>query len=315
MKAAIITEAGHNPVPGTFDEPEVVAGTQLFELVGAGLHQIVRSLAAGRHYGSSGIYPQVPGIDAVVRAADGSLRYTGRIAPPWGTMAERMAAQGGFPVPDDADPLAVAAGVNPAGSGWLPLHAHRDARGRLGTVLILGATGMSGRLAVQSARVLGADRIIAAGRNQAVLRSLRAPNVDVVELDVDDPAGALAEAVATSTPDLVLDYVWGPVAEATFTALGRQGLHEDDAQISYVQIGSLAGTHAAVPSTLLRSRNITISGSGAGSVSAEQQMRSIPAVIDAIASGALQVPYAAFGIDDVEKAWSYDGPERAVVTP
>ena len=120
MRAAIITEAGQTPVAGTFDEPQVGAGTQLFELVGAGLHQIVRSLAAGRHYGSSGIYPQVPGIDAVVRAADGSLRYTGRIAPPWGTMAERMAAQGGFPVPDDADPVTRLAGFIGRDPRWRP---------------------------------------------------------------------------------------------------------------------------------------------------------------------------------------------------
>ena len=314
MRAAIISEAGQTPTRGTFDEPQVSEGTELFELVGAGLHQVVRSLASGRHYGSSGVYPQVPGIDAVVRCADGSLRYTGRVAAPWGTMAERMAAQAGFAVPASADPLAVAAGVNPAGSGWLPLHAHLDARGALGTVLVLGATGMSGRLAVQSARLLGAERIVAAGRNQAVLSTLQAPGVEVVGLDVDDPTDALAAAISTSTPDLVLDYVWGPVAEAAFASLGRRGLHDDDAQISYVQIGSLAGADASVPSSLLRSRNITVSGSGAGSVTAAQQMRSIPAVIDAIASGDLQVPYVGFGIDDIEKAWSYAGPERVVVT-
>jgi len=104
-------------------------------------------------------------------------------------------------------------------------------------VLILGVTGISGFLAAQNARLLGA---------------------------------ALASALGGDAPGLVLDFVWGPVAETAFAALGRRGLREDTADIRYIQIGALAGPEAAVPSALLRSRKLTISGSGAGSVPAAE---------------------------------------------
>lgn len=315
MKAAVIQGPDRAPTYGDFAEPQCVDGTEVFDLVGAGVHRVVRSLASGTHYGSSGVYPHVVGIDAVARGADGGLVYTGRITPPWGTMAERMAAAGGFPVPDDADPLAVAAGVNPAGSSWLPLHRHRDQRGAVGSVLVLGATGMSGQLAVQAAQLLGASSIVAVGRNRAVLDDLASRGATAVSLTVDDPVSALTDAIADSPPNLVLDYLWGPVAEAAFAALARHGLDEDDTEISYVQIGALAGLTSSVPAALLRSRNITVSGSGAGSVSAAQSMASIPAVIEQIANGGLRVPYRAYRLAEIESAWTHDGPARAVVTP
>lgn len=104
-------------------------------LVGAGMHQVVRSIASGRHYGSSDAYPLIPGVDAVARGEDGALVYTGWPRAPWGTMAELLATPLGVPLPSAfqtgaADPLAVAAGMNPAMSGWMPLTTHREARGR-----------------------------------------------------------------------------------------------------------------------------------------------------------------------------------------
>ena len=298
MRAAILTAPDSVPVCAEFPDPEPLPGHDLLELVGAGLHQVVRSLATGRHYGSSHAYPLVPGVDAVARTADGRLVYTGWPRAPWGTVAERLATPVGVELPVGADPLAVAAGMNPGMSGWVPLTLHREARGPLGTVLVLGATGMAGRMAVQSAFALGAERVVAAGRDPQALDWLATTGAVAVSL-ADD--AALANALADA-PDLVLDYVWGPVAEAAFAALGRRGLGDDTADISYVQIGAVAGRDAAVPATLLRSRRIRISGSGAGSVSTERMIAELPKVAALIADGTLDAPYTAYPLDRIGDA-------------
>jgi NADPH:quinone reductase-like Zn-dependent oxidoreductase len=255
----------------------------------------------------------VPGVDAVARTPEGALVYTGWPRAPWGTMAELLATPIGVPLPSGADPLAIAAGMNPAMSGWMPLVQHRDARGELGTVLVLGATGMAGHLAVQAASALGATHVIAAGRDVAALERAAATGAEAVS--IADGHEALAGAIAASAPSLVLDYVWGPVAETAFAALGRRGLDDDTADIDYVQIGALGGLEARVPATLLRSRRIRISGSGAGSVSTEQMISALPDVMTLIADGTLQVPYAAYPLSRVGEAWTHAGRDRAVVVP
>jgi hypothetical protein len=102
---------------------------------------------------------------------------------------------------------------------------------------------MAGLLAVQNARLLGAGRVIAAGRDQARLARAAAYGATAVPLPGarDAAAAALASALGGTAPGLVLDFVWGAPAEAAFAALARRGLEEDDADISYVQIGALAG--------------------------------------------------------------------------
>lgn len=313
MRAAVISAPSATPACADFPDPEPIGDKPLLELVGAGLHQVVRSLASGGHYGSSGTYPLVPGVDAVARTPAGRLVYTGRPRAPWGTMAELLATPIAVPIPDGADPLAVAAGMNPAKSSWMPLRRHLDERGELGTVLVLGATGMSGHLAVQAAVALGASPVIAAGRDAAALERAVAAGAEPVS--IADGTDALVAPLAASTPALVLDYVWGPVAEGAFAALGRRGLGEDDATISYVSIGSLAGAEAAVPSSLLRSRNLTISCSGAGSIAQNQLIAALPDMIGAIADGTLHVPYATYPLSRVEDFWGHTGRERAVLVP
>lgn len=277
------------------------------------MHQVVRSIASGRHYGSAGDYPLVPGVDAVARRADGTLVYTGFTRAPWGTMAERIVTPFDIPIPEHADPLAVAAGMNPAGAGFFPLAQHLERRGALGTVLVLGATGMAGRAAVQSAMALGADRVVAAGRDPRSLAELSDTGAEPVS--IADSSTPLTDAVQSSPPSLVLDFLWGSVAELTLAALGRHGLDEDDADISYVQIGALAGAEAAVPASLLRSRRITISGSGAGSTSTQQLLAQIPRLMSFIADGTLDIPYTAYPLDHVADAWNHAGRTRAVVVP
>ncbi|WP_424187730.1 zinc-binding dehydrogenase [Actinokineospora sp. G85] len=318
MRAAVITAPDVSPACADFPEPAVQPGHEPLRLVGAGLHNVVRGLATGQHYGRGHTtYPLVPGIDAVARTGDGRLVYTGYARPPFGTMAERLVAPFQAEVPAGADPLAIAAGMNPGLSGWMVLTARRREVGALGTVLVLGATGVSGSLAVQGALALGAERVIAAGRDPEALERLRAAGATTVSLVQNGPdglAGALADAVAEAQPGLVLDYLWGPVAEAAFAVLGRSG-EDTGADTAYAQIGSLAGLEASLPADLLRSRRIRITGSGVGSVSPEEMLAEAPEVMARFADGSLQVPYTAFPLSRVGEAWAHTGRSRAVVVP
>jgi NADPH:quinone reductase-like Zn-dependent oxidoreductase len=308
MKAAVLHSADSVPVYGDFDEPEPSAGSEVVELVAAGIHHLTRSVATGRHYSRGAAFPVVPGLNAVARTADGGLVFTGSGKPPFGTFAERIASPDAmrFPLPEGAQPEAVAAGVNPGMASWLPLMARRDETGKLGTVLVLGVTGISGFLAAQNARLLGAARVVGAGRSRPGLERAAAAGAEVLELtgDRDADAAALAGLLGGDSPGLVLDFLWGPVAEAAFRALVRQGFSEDTTDIKYVQIGALAGADAALPAALLRSRKLTVSGSGAGSVPAAQIKAQIPAYIQLIADGSVQVPYRTFPLSDVATAWT-----------
>jgi NADPH:quinone reductase-like Zn-dependent oxidoreductase len=275
-------------------------------------------MASGRHYGSDRVYPLVPGIDAVARTVDGRLVFTGFARSPWGTMAEWLVTPFEMELPAGADPLAVAAGINPALSGWMPLVARREEAGELGTVLVLGATGMSGGLAVRAALSLGAKQVVAVGRDREALERLRGSGVVTVPLSPDAPAAwpaALGAAVAEAQPTLVLDYVWGPVAEAAFAALGRSGPDDDSAAVDYVQIGSLAGAEAVLPAALLRSRRIRVSGSGKGAVSKEQMIAEIPGILARFADGTFDAPYTVYPLGRVGEAWAHQGRTRAVVVP
>jgi len=308
MKAAILYSADSVPVYGDFDEPAAGPGSEIVEFVAAGIHQVTRSLATGRHYGRGAVFPVIPGLNAVARTASGELVFTAAGEPPYGTFAERIASPDAmrFPLPDGAQPEAVAAGINPGMASWLPLNARLAETGALGTVLILGVTGISGFLAAQNARLLGAGRVVGAGRSKAGLDRAAAAGAQAVALtgDRDADAAALAGALDGDAPGLVLDFVWGTVAEIAFRALGREGLSEDRADIKYVQIGALAGPEAAVPSALLRSRKLTISGSGAGSVPAAEIKAQIPRYIQLIADGSVQVPFRTFPLSDAAAAWT-----------
>jgi len=320
MKAAVLHSADSDPVYDDFEDPAAEPGTELVDLVAAGIHHLTRSVASGRHYSRAAAFPVIPGLNAAARTAGGQLVFTASAPPPHGTLAERIVSPDAmrFPLPAGASPEAVAAGVNPGMASWLPLRARPAEAGPLGTVLVLGVTGMSGFLAAQNARLLGADRVVGAGRSPAGLDRAAAAGTDTVALtgDRDADAQALAGALDGAAPGLVLDFVWGPVAETAFAALGRLGFGQDTA-ISYVQIGALGGAEAAVPSALLRSQKVTISGSGAGSVSAADIKAQIPEYIALIADGSVQVPYRTFPLSDIGAAWTASaqaGP-RVVVIP
>jgi NADPH:quinone reductase-like Zn-dependent oxidoreductase len=307
MKAALVEAPGAGAHYGDFPEPGDHEGRQVVELVAAGIHPVVRSLASGQHYGSSSQWPLIAGIDAVVRSAEGVLAYSGFPQPPYGTLAERISVPSFLwvPLPDGADPARVAGGVNPGLASWLPLQARCAEIGKLDNVLILGVNGMAGLLAVQNARILGATRVAGAGRDAQMLSDAVKAGATTVALsgDHERDGKAILQALDGSSPDIVLDFLWGAPAESAFAALERRGLDADRADISYVQIGAAAGSQAAVPAAVLRGRKIRITGSGSGSASITNIIAEIPHYIQLISDGAVDVPVRTFPLSLVSEGW------------
>ena len=313
MKAAVVTDFTSAPQCADYPEPAPRDGYVPVRMLAAGVHQVVRSIAAGAHYSSGDELPFIAGLDGV-GLIDGRRVYTGGCPDPLGTMAERTLVPTGFavPVPDGLPTELAAAVANPAMSSWLPLVSRGLRPGQ--TVLVLGATGTAGQLAVQVALHLGAGRVLAAGRNPAVLSRLAAdPRVSAVSLTA--PQEEVTAAIAASGgPDIVLDYLWGPVAELALDGLRSHSLVDGGSAVQYVQIGALAGRTAALDAAILRARNITISGSGGGSIDRALLFGELPKLLDAAASGVLTTEVRVAPLAEAAEAWTSDAPGRLVIS-
>ncbi|MGW5523336.1 alcohol dehydrogenase [Gordonia sp. NPDC003950] len=314
MKAAVVSDFTSSPRYADFPEPPVTDDVIEVRMLAAGVHNLVRSVAAGAHYSSGDDLPFVAGVDGV-GVIDGRRVYTGGCPDPYGTIAERTIVPNGFaiPIPDALTSEVAAAVVNPAMSSWMPL---RSTASRLdgGTVAVLGATGTSGSLAVRIALHLGAARVIAAGRNAEALAHL-ADNPRVVTVSLDDDAAAehLAARFADGI-DIVLDYLWGPVAEMALGALRAHSLTARRTPVDYVQIGAMAGRSLQLDASILRARPLTIRGSGGGSIVPALLFGELPKILDVAASGELPIAIRTAPLPDVTQAWNADAPGRLVIT-
>jgi NADPH:quinone reductase-like Zn-dependent oxidoreductase len=218
-------------------------------------------------------------------------------------------------LPEDADPIAVAAAMNPAMSSWVALRQRVPFQAGQ-NVLVLGATGNAGQMAVQIAKHLGADRVIAAGRNAgrlAGLPALGATGTVLLDGDADGVARRLGQAADV---DVVLDYLWGEPAAAAMAAVVT-GRADHSQPLTWIQIGSVAGPTAAIPSAALRAARLQLVGSGQGSVSPREIVAELPALAREITRGVVDVDARPVPLADVEQAWA-DAPrttQRLVITP
>ncbi len=218
-------------------------------------------------------------------------------------MAERTAVdvRRSVRLPKGADPVAVAAIMNPAMSSWVALR-RRIAFRRGGSVLVLGATGSAGRLAIPVARRLGAGRVIAAGRRADRMQDLLAVGADrIVPLDGDPREIARELGDAGRDVDVVLDYLWGEPTSAAMRAIVPNRV-DDSQQLTWVQIGSVAGLESSIPSAALRATNLRIVGSGQGSVSTRAIRDELGALAREIGRGTFDVPTRTVPLAEVEAA-------------
>jgi NADPH:quinone reductase-like Zn-dependent oxidoreductase len=306
MKAAVVSSFSVPPRYQEFPDPTPTGRDELVvHVIAAGLHPRVLSQADGSHYTSTDALPLVPGIDGVGRGADGLLRYFVLPDTQLGSIAVKtlIDVRRSVVLPEDSDPVAVAAAMNPAMSSWIALRQRVPFQTGQ-NVLVLGATGNAGRIAVQVAKRLGAGQIVAAGRRVDRLAALPALGAtDTVSLDGDATIVADRLGEAAAHVDVVLDYLWGPPAAAAMVAVVTARA-DRGRPLTWIEIGSVAGPAASIPSAALRAARLQIVGSGQGSVSTREILGELPSLAEEICRGTFEIDARRVPLASVEQAWA-----------
>ena len=317
MNAAVVESAQSSPVYKTFDDPVPETGESLVRVLAVGLHPVVKSRAKGSHYTSRGQYPLIPGVDGVGRLDDGRRVFFAASHAPFGSFAELSLTrpQTVFPLADSIPDDVTAALGNPAMSSWGAL-TYRAKFQPGQSVLILGATGVAGQLAVQIAKRRGAKRVIACGRNPKALEKTKTLGADAtisLELSKEELLAALSREIKDGV-DVVLDYVWGPPAEVTLEAIARR--ENETSPLRYVQIGTMAGRTIPLDGAMLRSNAVELVGSGFGSVALSDLLTSIADFFAEAARQPFQIDVRTLPLREITAAWDQpDGDARFVFVP
>lgn len=322
MKAAIITAAGKSPVYGDFRQPVASEGNEVITVSASALSQFSKSRSSGAHYSSDVMFPAVAGADGVGRTADGRRVYFVLPEAPFGALAERslVGSKHCVAVPDGLEDGMAAAIANPGMSAWAALVER--ARLQTGeTVLINGATGSAGRLAVQLAKHLGAGRVIGTGRNENELQELTSLGADAVvpfSLGALHPTGAKRYEKALMSEfahgiDVVLDYLWGESAKTVVVAIAKAV--EDARPVRFVHVGGASREeNVELPGAALRSSAIQLMGSGVKSVPFPKLLDAIKHVLEAVAPANLRIATKEVPLSEIEEVWDLSGKPRIVVT-
>jgi NADPH:quinone reductase-like Zn-dependent oxidoreductase len=319
LKAAVLHALGQTPQYRDFADPTPAAGEVLIEVSCSSLKPVDRQLAAGTHFASPRQFPCVCGTDGVGRLSDGQRVFFGGCRPPYGAMAERTVAPAAFafPLPDELSDETAAALPNPGVSAWLSL-SHRAGLKPGDNVLILGATGVTGKLAITIAKMLGAGRVVAAGRNRQSLGALHEVGADAT-IHFDAPVEQVAETYIREGGDsgfqVVIDYVWGKPAERFLSAISRKEFAVISSDTRYVQAGESGGPEISLSAATLRSTGIKIMGTG-GIPPVDLLADSMRKVLAHGARGELRVDTDRVPLADIESAWMrVQSGRRLVIAP
>src|SRR5580658_4795437 len=307
MKAAVLHQLGQNPRYEDFPDPvphhadEVVLAVKA-----AAVKNLDKGRASGAHYASYTQLPVVVGIDGVGDLEDGTRVYATGIT---GMIAQKALIRKGqyVTLPAGLDDSTAAALPNAVmGSAMALIRRAGFSKGE--NVLINGATGVTGRLAVQVARHYGASAILATGRNPRSLEQLTALGAtEVLSVQEEDNAfvGKIREFHQRSPINVVIDYLWGHPAELILHALKGAGAFTP--HVRYVTVGGMAGENISLPSGILRSSAIELLGSGIGSLSKMDLEFSygtiLPELFRLAAAGGLLLPTETAPLRDIADAW------------
>lgn len=317
MNAAVVSSFDEPPHYQAHETPQPLSVDEiLVDVLAVGLHPRVRSGAAGSHYTSSGQLPMIPGVDGVGRRDNGQLIYFVADDAMTGTMSEKAVVdlRRAIELPRDIDIIKVAAAMNPAMSAWVALRRRVPLEPGQ-SVLVLGATGNAGSMAVQIAKRLGASRVVGAGRDASRLATLPSLGADdVVQLGTDNSSAALVAAAANV--DIVVDYLWGVPAQQAMMDL-LTGRLDRSHELNWIQIGAIAGPTIELPSVALRSSNFRVQGNGQGAVSAAAYLKELPSLVEEIDAGTLKITTDTHPLRDVETIWRLTGEPgvRTVLIP
>jgi NADPH:quinone reductase len=303
VRAAQIAELGSAPEPVDLD------GDGPIEILAVALNPLDLAVAAGRFYGGHPPLPYVPGCEAIGRHEGLRVHLfgDGRGTAKDGFLVERVDFPEALavPVPEGLDDAAAAACGIAGMAGWAPVASRAPVRPD-DRVLVLGATGTVGSIALQAARVLGAARVVAAGRDEAGLRRALELGADAtVMLDDGDLAERFREASGGEGPTLVVDPLWGePARAATEAAAPRARI---------VQLGQSAGPEATLASSVVRGKQLSILGYSDFVQTPEEKRELYLGLAEHVAAGRITIEVETFSLDEVEKAWSAQASGRKAV--
>jgi NADPH:quinone reductase-like Zn-dependent oxidoreductase len=309
VRAAVLHEHGATPRLDEFDDPREQEGCAVVDVAAAGLHHVDLHKATGTFYLGPPPLPSVVGTDGVGRLEDGTRVYFDESVPPYGSMAERtlVPREAMLPVAEGVDDAVAAALGNTGLAGWLAV-TWRSGLQPGETVLVLGATGAVGSVAVQAARLRGAGRVIAADRPCERLHMLGADAV--VEIDGgDDLAERIGEA-AQGEVDVTIDMLWGEPAIAAMSAAARFARH--------VEVGNMAAPEIALPAPLIRSKSIDVRGFSVAHPPLELKRDGYLELTRHAADGDIVVDLDRRPLDEVPAAWERQreaagGPKQVLV--
>ncbi|TZF92781.1 zinc-binding alcohol dehydrogenase family protein [Chryseobacterium panacisoli] len=311
MKAAVVFEKGSIPQYADFPEPEVQENEILVSVKAASIKNLDRARAGGNHYSTEHQehQPTVIGTDGAGYLENGNKVY---FFSKKGTVAEKAAADRKMiiPIPEELD-FSLAAALPNAVMGSAMALKFKAGLQPGNTILINGATGITGRIAVQIARLYGARKIIVIGRNEESLQSLRELGADeVISLQsTDHDFKQKIKEVHQQTPiDIILDYIWGHSVEMILTALKGDGTFSHKTKL--VTIGGMSGDTIQLSSQILRGTDIQISGSGLGSWTKEESAllfsEIIPEMYRAAVEGKIKMETEEADIKNIKTVWNAD---------
>lgn len=287
------------PHHAEFEEPVAHGPLTVVDVRASALTHLDVAIATGKHYLSPQTGSAVVGREAVVTGPSGERLFLNAraIASPFGSMAQRtlanldmaIAVPGGV-----SDELAATIG-NAGLAAWLPL-AWLGALKRGEKVLVLGATGTSGRIAVAAARLLGAGRVVATGRDPKVLHDLQRTGADAVVALTDglDLRAAFLEA-GQGEFDVVVDYLNGAPSEAALGAMANGG--------RMVQVGSLLAPGIMLNAQVMRSANLDVRGFAYYHAPMAQQAAAYRELCSAALAGAFEIDITALPLTGFSTAW------------
>lgn len=313
MKAAIVNAFGVAPALGEFRAPEAGAGEMVVTVHAAPLSPIVKALASGRHYTSGNTAGFVPGVDGVGIDADGRRVYFLFPKAPFGSMAQKSLAARDMlvPVPDQLSDDRAAAIATAGLASWVALS--RRAKLQKGeVVLVNGATGSAGRMALDIARHFGARKVVAVGRNSARLDQLDAD----VKIALNDDADQALRAEFDQGVDVVLDFIWGePASRVLKAAAGNRASRAGEPRLRYVQLGTAAGEEIPLRGDMLRSSGLELLGSGIGSLSVRDLLTGAGELLAASPAAGFESPFTGVPLAQVTDVWNGDPEVRYIIQP
>ena len=323
MKAAVINKFGDTPQCQDFPDPTPDVGDITIQVKAVVLENFDKMTAKGIHYASKQFFPQFPAIighSGVGTLEDGTLAFFGGANPPCGTMAEKAVVPEKYkayitPVPHAVDATVAASLPASALTSLLPLRWGTKLQSGQ-TVLVNGATGVSGKIAIQIAKLLGAGRIVGTGRDDEGLVAITKLGADAA-IDMKQPDEKITEALTDEAGkgyDIVLDFLWGHPTELLLKTLVPKEAGFAVHKTRLVQIGEAAGPTIALSAEAVRTSGLEITG--AGNVPPEAVPEALKQTWEWIATGKLSIDVEKVLLKDISKAWhqTTEG-KRIVVIP